>query len=287
MMKILVSIIAIFILLSIGSTLVLNFDELLGYQTWRKLADSESSAPVEIFTQDMSADLPTPARKYFDYMIKPGTPLKRIANIEMGGRLGLGPQSAPDYMDMSANQVLAFPDGFVWKVKSGRGPMVLTGFDALYKDKSWSRFWLMHSIPVGRAGGRSKRQEDFRRASFGRMVAEASFWSPAALLPSDIVSWRALDANSAEATIKYGGLTQTVEIYLNNDAQPYKVIIPRWSDANSTNTYQIQPFGGYLSAFKEFEGYNLPTHVEGGNFIGTDQYYPFYIADIETITFED
>jgi len=287
MLKILTSFVALVILLSICLTLVRNYDEFLSYRAWKKLAQTENLDRPETFSSEMVADLPPPARRYFEYMIEPGTPLKTVARIKMGGRIGLGPKDAPDYMDMRATQILAFPEGFVWSVKSGRGPMVLTGFDAFYKDKSWSRFWLMHTIPVGRAGGRSKQQEDHRRAAFGRLVAETTFWSPAALLPSENVSWSMLDENRAVATVTYLDLEQSVEIHINSEGQPHKVVIPRWSDANSENVYQIQPFGGYLSTFRDFSGFRLPTHVEGGNFIGTDKYFPFYVADVHQVTFED
>jgi len=286
-MKVLISFIAFVILLSVASTLARNYDELLSHRTWKKLAKAQTSAPLDRFDKDMVSELPPPARKYFEYMILPGTPLKTTASIEMRGQLGLGPKAAPDYMDMSASQILAFPEGFIWRVKSGRGPMVLTGFDGLHKDASWARFWLMHAMPVGRAGGRSKQQKDHRRAAFGRLVAEAAIWTPAALLPSEMVSWSAIDANTAEVTAEYDGLTQTIEIHITENGRPLMVTLQRWTDANPTNTYQLQPFGGYLSAFKEYDGFYLPTHVEAGHFIGTDQYYPFYIADIQKIAFED
>jgi hypothetical protein len=145
----------------------------------------------------------------------------------------------------------------------------------------------MHAVPLGRAGGRSKHGGDHRRAAFGRLVAEAAFWSPAALLPSEYVQWAAIDDMTARASISYADLVQTVDITINDDGQPIKVVIPRWSDLNPDNTYKLQPFGGYLSAFKEFEGYRLPTHVEGGNFIGTEEYFPFYISDVKTVKFLD
>jgi len=37
------------------------------------------------------------------------------------------------------------------------------------------------------------------------------------------------------------------------------------------------------SAFREFQGYRLPTDVEAGNFFGTGDYFPFYIADVSEI----
>ena len=285
-MKILMSFVVLVLIFFIALTFMRNFDELRSYRIWNKL---EKSPKVDrgSFSPQLVEDMPDPARRYFEFMILPDTTLKHVARIEINGRLGLGSEDTPDYMDMQARQILSFPKGFVWDIKTGRGPVVLTGSDGIYDDSSWSRFWVMHSLPVGRAGGLSKHREDHRRAAFGRLVAEAAFWSPAALLPSQYVSWDAIGPNSARATVTYKGLIQTVEIFVTETGQPTHVIIPRWSDSNPENQYQIQPFGGYLSVFKEVEGYRLPMHVEGGNFIGTDGYFPFYIADIKNITFID
>ena len=285
-MKIFISFIVIVIILMIGLNVMRSYDELRTYLTWNKLEKIAPEQPT-FFDPKMLENLPEPVRRYFEYTILPGTPLKRVAEIKMNGRLGLGPKEAPDYMKMSAHQIMVLPDGFIWNVKTGRGPMVVTGSDGFYSDESWSRFWLMHAVPLGRAGGRSPHRTDHHRAAFGRLVAEAAFWSPAALLPSDMVSWEAIEHNQARATVRYQNLVQSVDIHISENGQPTHIVIPRWSDANPENRYQLQPFGGYLSVFKEFEGYRLPTHVEGGNFIGSEHYFPIYIADVETIKFID
>ncbi len=48
-----------------------------------------------------------------------------------------------------------------------------------------------------------------------------------------------------------------------------EVVFQRWSNANPQGAYRLQPFGGHLSKFQEFETYRLPTHVEAGNHFGT------------------
>lgn len=285
-MKIIISFTILVVILMIGLNIMRSYDELRSYIIWGKLEKLPPNDPIR-FSDDMISELPEPIQRYFKYMILPDTALKRAVDIKMSGRLGLGPKEAPDYMNMTATQIMAFPEGFIWNIKTGRGPMVVTGSDGLYQNKSWSRFWLMHAIPLGRAGGLSSRREDHHRAAFGRLVAETAFWSPASLLPSEHVSWEAVSSDHVRATVTYQNLIQSVDIYINENGQPIKVTIPRWSDANPENRYQLQPFGGYPSVFKEFEGYRLPTHVEGGNFIGTEDYFPFYIADVEMISFTD
>ncbi|MFO7910688.1 MAG: DUF6544 family protein [Desulfotignum sp.] len=56
-----------------------------------------SMQPVQpaYFDPAMTSDLPEPARRYFLYTIKPGTPLYRVAKISMSGRFGMAPDGQP------------------------------------------------------------------------------------------------------------------------------------------------------------------------------------------------
>ena len=64
-----------------------------------------------------------------------------------------------------------------------------------------------------------------------------------------------------------------------------QVAFARWSNANPDRRWQVQPFGGYLSEYRDFDGFCLPTHVEAGNFFGTPDYFPFFVADVASIRF--
>lgn len=229
------------------------------------------------FTADMIAHLPEPARRYFLYTIALGTPLYSVASITMVGRFGMGNRDKPDYLDFTATQVLAMPAGFVWKMRAHRGLMRLSGSDS----QRWTRFWLMGLLPVARLGG----DPDHTRSAFGRYVAEAIFWTPAAVLPGPSIAWEALDTDRARVTIKYRGLSQSVDLTVGADGQPTQVQFERWSNANPEKQHRLQPFGGYLSEFRSFDGFRLPTHVEAGNHFATDQYFPFFVADVTAVEF--
>lgn len=64
-----------------------------------------------------------------------------------------------------------------------------------------------------------------------------------------------------------------------------KVAFQRWSDASAAKEYQLQPFGGYLSDYKEFNGFRLPTSIEAGNFFATKEYFPFFKVTVTSIRF--
>lgn len=228
------------------------------------------------FSMEMVANLPEPARRYFGFAIQPGTPLLTVAEIDMVGQFSLGSKDDPAYQPMRARQILAAPEGFVWAMRTVGG-LPISGSDS----GSWTRFRILWLIPVARLGG----DTDHTRSAFGRYVAEAVFWAPAALLPGPGVAWEAVDGDTARVVIRRGDLSQAVDVTVDPEGRPVIVSFQRWSDANPEKTHRLQPFGGYLSDFREVEGFRLPHRVEAGNMFGTQDYFPFFVAEITAIRF--
>ena len=253
-----------------------HFDHSRDLDEMNRLTATQPVAPT-VFSTTMVQDLPEPARRYFTYTIAEGTPLYTVADISMEGLFSLGTKQKPNYLNMTARQVLAAPEGFVWKTRAGKGLMQLSGSDSA----SWTRFWMAGIAPVARLGG----DVDHTRSAFGRYVAEAVFWTPAALLLRPGVSWEAVDENTARVTVRHMDLEQAVDVLLTSNGQPTQASFARWSDANPDKVHRLQPFGGYLSQYREFQGFRLPTHVEAGNLFGTDDYFPFFIVDVSSVSF--
>ena len=245
---------------------------------WDRLAALQPADPAR-FDPEMVADLPEPARRYFRFAIQTGTPLLPVSEIDMTGKFSLGSKQAPAYRPMEARQILSVPEGFVWAMRTRKG-MPVSGSDSAF----WTRFRIFGLFPVGRLGG----NHDHRRSAFGRYVAEAAIWAPAALLPGPGVSWAAVDdttTNIARVTVRHGALSQTVDLTLDEEGKPVVVSFQRWSDANPDHIHRLQPFGATLSEFREVGGYRMAFHVEAGNMFGTEAYFPFFIADVSEIRF--
>lgn len=257
--------------------LLLIVDRRADRAEWRRLTSRQPAAP-KLFAPEMVADLPEAARRYFAYTIQPGAPLLPVAEIEMTGSFGLGTKDDPRYLPMEARQILAAPEGFVWAMHT-RGGMPVSGSDAA----GWTRFRIFWLIPVARLGG----DPDHTRSAFGRYVAEAAFWTPAALLPGPGVSWDEVDEDTARVTIRHGNLEQAVDVTVDPEGRPSVVSFQRWSNANPEKVHRLQPFGGYMSDFREVGGYRLPFRVEAGNMFGTDDYFPFFLVDITEIRFPE
>ena len=242
---------------------------------WDRLSMLQPEDPV-LFDPSMVADLPEAARRYFAYTIQPGTPLLPVAVIEMTGQFSLGTKEDPRYQPMEARQILAVPEGFVWSMRT-RGGMPVSGSDS----GSWTRFRIFGLIPVGRLGG----DPDHTRSAFGRYAAEATIWAPAALLPGPGVAWSAIDDDTARVTITHGELEQAVDVTVDADGRPVEVSFQRWSNANPDKVHRLQPFGASMSDFRDVDGYRLPFRVEAGNMFGTEDYFPFFLAEVADIRF--
>ncbi len=256
--------------------LVLRIKDALDEQKeWKRLRASQTRPP-SVYGPEIVAGIPEVAQRYFNFAIMRGTPLWPVAEIEMEGEFSLGTREKPNYREMKARQILAAPFGFVWKLRIP-GAVPISGSDS----GSWTRFRILNLIPVARISG----DRDHARSAYGRLVAEAAFWTPAALLPRPGVRWEAAGPHEARVTVTQNGMEQTVQIKVGGDGMPTEVHFLRWSDANPEKRYRWQPFGGRLSDFREVEGFRVPFGVEAGNLYGTDDYFSFFKARVVAVRF--
>ncbi len=251
------------------------WDERADRREWARLIASQAATPA-LYDPAMVSDLPEPARRFFHFAIQPGTPLLTVAEIDMGGEFSLGTRHKPDYRPMQARQVLAAPTGFVWKARMP-GVVPVSGSDT----GRWTRFRVLGLIPVARMGG----DPDHERAAYGRYVAEAVFWTPAAVLPGPGVVWEAVDEDTARVTVIRNELSQAVDVKVDAEGQPVAVQFMRWSNANPDRVHRLQPFGGKLGEFREVQGFRIPFHVEAANMFGTDEHFVFFRAKVSAVRF--
>ncbi|MEQ9463277.1 MAG: hypothetical protein RJQ10_06425 [Haliea sp.] len=276
-MKFIIALVLLLLFFVLALSALLAWDLRADRAEWQRLAALQPDAPQR-FSASMIEDLPEPARRYFSFMIEPGTPLLPVAEIEMSGQFSLGSKDNPAYQPMEAHQILAAPDGFLWSMRT-RGGMPVSGSDS----GSWTRFRIFWLIPVARLGG----TPDHTRSAFGRYVAEAVVWTPAALLPGPGVSWAAVDDDTARVTVRHGDLSQAVDVTVASDGRPVVASFQRWSNANPDKVHRLQPFGATLADFREVGGYRLPFRVEAGNMYGTEDYFPFFRAEVSAIRFPE
>nr|WP_211163569.1 DUF6544 family protein [Azoarcus taiwanensis] len=105
------------------------------------------------------------------------------------------------------------------------------------------------------------------------------------MLPGPGIAWEVLGKDTARVTVTHNGLSQSVDVSVDEEGRPVEVRFQRWTNANAERTYRLQPFGGYLSDFREIQGFRLPFRVEAGNLFGTDAYFPFFKARLRAVRF--
>lgn len=245
---------------------------------WAALAQS-SSGEEQHFDPARLDGLPDAAQRYFKYAIKPGARLRTSAVIEMEGEFSLSARAG--YMPMRAREVLAFPRGFVWRPAIGSGLMRFAGSDGYLDHEAWTRFWALGLVPVARvAGGR-----DMARSAAGRMLAEAALWTPAAILPAPGVAWEAVDDDTARVVIDHRGEAMSLDIIIAADGRPLSFAMQRWSNANPSKTFRRQAFGGKVKAVRRFGDYTVPSEIEVGNLVGSEDYFPFFKARVTAMDY--
>jgi hypothetical protein len=241
---------------------------------WQSL---EAQSTHQVFTEDMVSNLPAPAMRYLLHAIRPGTPLASSISLEMGGTMRLKP--GQEWMPMKARQILAPPKGFVWRAEVGDGLMRFSGGDHYANGSGRVRFWLWGVIPLVQQEG-----INVSRAALGRMVCE-TIWLPSSLLPQRGVQWEASDDESARATMKIGDETVALNLFIEPDGRLREIRILRWGDQTEDGSFGYVPFGGQMQEERAFGGYTIPSKVAVGWRLGTDHYFEFFRARIETAVF--
>jgi hypothetical protein len=246
---------------------------------WRELAAQARPAKVA-FDPAMLAGQPEIAQRYFGHAIAPGTRLAATVELEMRGTFLLGDKVRHQTYAMQARQLLRPPYEFVWIPKLRSGPVTITGSDALVGGRGWTRFWLMHLVPVAKV----ETSTDLVRSAAFRAATEG-LWLPASLLPRNGAEWTQTGPDTARVTITRVDPPVTLELRLAANGAVQEVVGQRWSNANAEKRFQLQPFGGTVAGEATFGGYTIPAQLNVGNHYGTDEYLPFFQAEVVSARF--
>jgi hypothetical protein len=237
---------------------------------------AREGAPLKRFALTEIAGLPEIAQRYFRHAIAPGTPLYTVAELEMEGTFLLGDKRKFRTYQMSARQALSPPDQFVWIPNMRSGGMTISGSDALVRGEAWSRFWLSGLVPVAQ----ERTNRDLVRSAQFRAAVEGALWLPASMLPENGVRWEQVGANDARVTLRRFQPQIVLHLKIDEAGRVMEVVGERWSNANPTKVFRLQPFGGTMLAEGSFQGFTIPTEVAVGNHYRTEEYLPFFQARI-------
>ena len=154
--------------------------------------------------------------------------------------------------------------------------MTISGSDALVREEAWTSFWLLGLVPVAH----ERTTPDLVRSAQFRAAVEGALWLPASMLPQNGVGWEQLGADEARVTFRWFRPEIVLRLKLDTAGGVKEVVGQRWSNANPDGAFRLQPFGGTILAEGTFQGFTIPTEVTVGNHYGTQDYLPFFRAEI-------
>lgn len=223
--------------------------------------------------------LPEPVRKYFRLALRDGAPLIRTAKVTQLGGFRAKPEMK-GWSPMRAEQLFSIhPKAFAWNASIAMLPGININVCDSYIDgrgaMKGNAAALIDLIDV-------HDQKELNAGALQRYLAE-SVWFPTALLPSSGVTWTAMDAHRARATLTEADTTVSLEFGFNDLGEIVSVYAPaRYREVEGR--YVPTPWQGTFSDYFEVDGYRIPRrgavewHLKDG-------VYPYWKAELKTVEF--
>lgn len=212
---------------------------------------------------DDVSSLPEPAQRYLSHALgeSPGT--APGVRLTMHGSVLQGERRLP----LSAREVLVPPHGFVWRARAHLGPVVVSVRDFYLERESRVDVHLLGVVAMGGEHG-----PDTAASSRGRLAGE-SVWVPSMLAPRQGVWWTELDDERADVHLLIDGVEESLTLRVDSEGRLAELRMHRWGDVG-VEQHQPVPYGFAVTAERRFDGYTIPSELEGGWWYGTERYDP-------------
>lgn len=165
------------------------------------------------YDPDQLAELPEPVQRYLQLVLQPGQPLVRSVQLRQDGEFNLGEES-PRWVPFTAEQfVVTRRPGFNWNARVRIAP----GVQVFVHDAYVAGEGIVHASLFGLLTiAEQRRTPEIAHGELMRFLAETP-WYPTALLPGQGVTWEAIDAHAARASLSDGDTTVTLVFHFASD----------------------------------------------------------------------
>lgn len=172
-------------------------------QLLNRLDAAQVKSAPQFFNAKELEGLPAPVKRYFETVLKNGQPIITAATVQHTGTFNMS-ATAENWKPFSSTQrVVTNRPGFDWDAQVMMFPGVAAHIhDAYIAGSGMLKVAFLGLIPVANL----PETADLSKGEFMRFCIEAA-WYPTALLPSQGVVWRGVDAQSADATFTDSGIT--------------------------------------------------------------------------------
>jgi hypothetical protein len=211
----------IILLIILGLTVIIAVALVYGSSRWQT-ATKEIHAkleaarlPIESKTFDAREleDLPAPAQRYFQAVLKEGQPMVAAVSLEHTGTFNMSETGEKWKPFTSTQRVIVHRPGFDWEARIQIAP----GLAAKVHDAYIGGEGILHASLFGLVSlVKLRGTPEVAQGELMRFFAETP-WYPTALLPSQGMQWEAVDDTSAKATLTDGETTVTMLFRFNEN----------------------------------------------------------------------
>jgi hypothetical protein len=230
-----------------------------------------------------TADLPPPVARYLALALgvdAAGHRVRRVrhAHVRWAGEFQLRPGGG--WSPFSATQdFTARPPGFVWDAEVRMLPIV----PVRVRDGYVARAASMHArvgavVPLVDERGTGP----LASSALARWLGEA-VWFPTALVPGAGVTWEAVDAASARATVTDGDVRVTATFHFAPTGEPTRMTALRYRDVNGTP--ELTPFEGRYGPLVAMGGVRVPRDAEVAWLLPQGR-FPYWRGRPTAVTYE-
>ena len=214
------------------------------------------STVAELSTFDVSQleALPAPVACYFAFALSPAQRIIARAHLRSTGTFAAKPDA---WAPFTAEQhVGTEPPEFVWNARIAMMPLVpVRVCDSYAGGEGSMRATVAGIVPIVNQHG----TPEMAAASLQRFLAEAA-WYPTALLPSDRLSWSAVDDTSARVMLTDRRTTVSLDVTFGSRGEIETVSTLRYRDVNGVPV--ATPWVGRHWDYRRVSGMMIPTSGE-------------------------
>jgi len=188
----------------------------------------------------------TPVRRYFEHVLKQGQHYISYVRLKHNGQFKTGPDKGWSKIDGEQYFTVEKP-GFVWKGDIFGG----SARDMYLSDKGRLVVTSLWLFTVVNGSG-----ETFDEGELQRWIAE-SVWFPTNLLPSERISWSAIDDKTAKLSFKYKNVSTSFTVTFSDTGEITQMETTRFMDQARKERWLVIP-----SEYNETDGIIIPTKAE-------------------------
>jgi hypothetical protein len=201
---------------------------------------------------------------------------ERIVAVRLKQKASMRTKEEGPWMPADVQQYFRVDEpGFIWKVRVNTAPLLyFAGRDKYEDGRGHMLIKVLSLVKVADARGK-----EIDQGTMLRYLAETMCFPSAAL--SNYIKWEEVDANSARATMTYGGVTASGVFTFNQKGEVVNFVAQRYGDFNGQ--YLMKTWVINMREYKEFNGMRIPAAGEVIWKLETGDYkwYQFEIKDIE------